>query len=207
MRTDGSCRIEIAHIDPVVFTSIVNHDMRKEILNKLYRMALDGPVSKQALAERMGINYHQLVYQLNNHLREFWTVLEEKKVRGTRMELIGPSSPYAIFIALGKERTLHVFDPLANLYGALAKVGTRCDTCSQKETTRCMSFVNSGCTCVSKPTDEELAILHSNNRKAPLRPVDTAILCALKGISSGQKCTVNIPCEGCAFLRRTIPID
>jgi len=70
-----------------------------------------------------------------------------------------------------------------------------------------MSFVNSGCACVSKPTDEELAILHSNNRKAPLRPVDTAILCALKGISRGQKCTVNIPCEGCAFLRRTIPID
>jgi len=62
VRTGSSCRIEIAHIDPVVFTSIVNHDMRKEILNKPCRMALDGPVSKQALAERLGIDYHQLVY-------------------------------------------------------------------------------------------------------------------------------------------------
>ena len=88
--------MEIAYIDPEAYSGIVNHKMRKDILRALYRMALNGPVSKQELADELEIDYQQLVYQLNNHLREFWTVMEELKKRGTRMELIAPSKPYSI---------------------------------------------------------------------------------------------------------------
>jgi hypothetical protein len=198
--------MEIAYIDPETYSSVVNHEMRKDILKTLYRTALDGPVSKQDLAEVLGIGYHQLVYQLNNHLREFWTVMEERKKRGTRMELIAPSRPYAIFIALGKEQKIYVFDPLANLFGPLSKVGVRCDVCSSMEAQRCLKFVQSGCSCAAAPTAAEKAILAANGRKPNQRPVDMAILCALRGVPVGQSCVVDIPCNTCAFLRRTIKV-
>ena len=83
------------------YSAIVNHKMRKDILRTLYRMALNGPLSKQEIADELQIDYHQLIYQLNNHLREFWSVKEELKRRGTRVELIAPSKPYVIFISLG----------------------------------------------------------------------------------------------------------
>jgi len=72
----------MAYIDPETYTSIVNHDLRKRILTKLYRSTRTSPISKQELADSLGIDYHQLVYQLNHHLRDFWTVKEEQKVRG-----------------------------------------------------------------------------------------------------------------------------
>jgi len=99
----ADCRIEMAYIDPETYTSIVNHDMRKRILTRLYRSTRDAPISKQDLADSLGLDYHQLVYQLNHHLRDFWRVKEEQKVRGTRMELIEASYPYAVFITIGKE--------------------------------------------------------------------------------------------------------
>src|SRR5512136_1873089 len=91
---NSGCRIEVAYIDPVTYSSVVNHPLRKQILRTLYRAALDGPVSKQSLADQLKLDYHQLVYQLSHHLHEFWTVAEERNVRGTRMELIAPSNPY-----------------------------------------------------------------------------------------------------------------
>ncbi len=207
MATSTGCRIEIAYIDPETYSGIVNHKMRKEILRTLYRMALNGPMSKKDLAEELAIGYHQLIYQLNNHLRGFWTVEKELKRRGTRMELIGPSKPNVIFIALGKEQTIYVFDPLANLFGPLSKVGVRCDICSAAEAQRCMKLINSGGSCASASTAAEKAILVANGRRANQRPVDAAILCALRGIPVGQKCVISIPCNTCAFLKRTIRID
>lgn len=198
--------MEIAYIDPEAYSGIVNHKLRKDILRALYRMALNGPVSKQELANELDIDYQQLVYQLNNHLREFWTVMEELKKRGTRMELIAPSKPYAIFISLGKEQRIYVFDPLANLFGPLSKVGVRCDICSDSEAQRCMKFVSAGCSCGSASTAAEKAILAANGRQANQRPVDMAIMCALRGIPIGQSCVVDIPCNSCAFLKRTIKI-
>jgi hypothetical protein len=203
----SSCRIEIAHIDPEAYTAIVNHPLRKDILRSLYRMALSGPVSKQKLADELSIDYHQLVYQLNDHLREFWKVVEEQKVRGTRMELIAPAHPSTIYIALGRERSVNVFDPLANLFGPLAKVGTRCDACSPSDASRCMRYVHNGCACTNSLSASEKDVLKANGRSSPYRPLDNAILCALKGISSGESCVVDIPCEGCAFLRKTIKIS
>jgi hypothetical protein len=198
--------MEIAQIDPQTYTSIVNHAMRKEILRALYRQGLDGSISKQDLADSLNLDYHQIVYQLNHHLKDFWTVVEERKVRGTRMELISPSHPYTIFIALGKERSIYMFDPLANLFGPMAKVGTRCDVCTPIEAAKCMHYVDVGCSSSRSPTDAEKAVLRVNGREAPLRPLDSAILCSLKGIPSGESCVVNIPCEGCAFLKKPLKI-
>jgi hypothetical protein len=198
--------MEIAYIDPETYSAIINHRMRKDILRTLYRKALDGPVSKQDLADELKIDYHQLVYQLTNHLREFWAVKEEIKKRGTRMELIAPSKPNVIFISLGKEQKIYVFDPLANLFGPLSKVGVRCDICSEAEARRCMKFVNTGCSCAAASTAAEKAISVANGRKPDQRPVDTAIICALRGIPTGQSCAIDIPCNTCAFLKRTIKI-
>ena len=206
MVASTGCRMEIAYIDPEAYSGIVNHKLRKDILRALYRMALNGPVSKQELADELNIDYQQLVYQLNNHLREFWTVMEELKKRGTRMELIAPSKPHAIFISLGKEQRIYVFDPLANLFGPLSKVGVRCDICSETEAQRCMKFVSAGCSCGMASTAAEKAILAANGRRANQRPVDMAIMCALRGIPIGQSCVVDIPCNSCAFLKRTIKI-
>lgn len=88
--------------------------MRRSILRSLYVMALDRPVSKQELADKVKIGYHQL--------SEFWKVEEERKVRGTRLELIAPTFPSTIFITLGWDGKIIVVDPLANLFGPLARV-------------------------------------------------------------------------------------
>lgn len=198
--------MEIAYIDPETYSGIVNHKVRKDILWTLYRMTLNGLVSKEELAKELGVDYQQLFYQLNNHLREFWEVKKELKKRGTRLELIAPSKPNVIFISLGKERKIHIFDPLANLFGPLSKVGVRCDICSDAEAQKCMKFINAGCSCGSASTAAEKAILIANGRKVNQRPVDMAIICALRGISNGQNCLIDIPCNTCAFLKRTIKI-
>ena len=39
MVASTGCRMEIAYIDPEVYSGIVNHKMRKDILRALYRMA------------------------------------------------------------------------------------------------------------------------------------------------------------------------
>jgi hypothetical protein len=195
------CRIEISYIDPVTYASVVNHDLRKRILRSLYRAARNVSISKQQLADAVGIGYHQLIYQLNNHLKEFWTVEEEKKIRGTRMELIRAANPYAVCISVGKDNGIFMFDPLANLFGPLQRVGTRCDTCTDEDARRCMTHVKSKCDCAPSPSGPERAILISNGRKLPFRPLDHAILCALEGISRGEKCIITIPCGGCTFLK------
>jgi len=203
----SGCKIEIAYIDPETYTSIVGHPLRKQILTALYAKALQHPLSKQELADSIGLGYHQLIYQLNHQMTEFWKVVDEKKIRGTRMELIEPSYPHSVFITLGKERRIFLIDPLAKLYGPLDRVGTRCDGCTQKVADKCLDYVKQGCTCLSTPGVSELSILRDNGRMRPFKPLDRAILCGLKGITTGEKCVVSIPCEGCAFLKRPISID
>ncbi len=202
----ADCRIEMAYIDPETYTSIVNHDMRKRILTKLYRSTRDAPISKQDLADSLGLDYHQLVYQLNHHLRDFWTVKEEQKVRGTRMELIQASFPYAVFITIGRDHRIFLVDPLADLYGPVTKAGTRCDQCSEEEAERCMDFAQSRFDSEAL-TEAEKAVLTANNRRSPYRPMDLALLAAIKGIPAGQRCVIDIPCQTCAFLRRTVRIE
>ena len=201
------CRIEIVCLDPQTYTSIANHDVRKKVLIALFEKGTQKPVSKQEIADYLGIGYHQLVYQMNNQLRDFWTVKEEKKIRGTRMEMIEPADPNAVFIALGREGRIFIVDPLARLFGPLSKVGTRCDGCRNEVAEKCVQYVLKSCSCISLATDQGASILKKNQRKKPFKPVDLAIMCALKSVPSGDKCIISIPCEGCAFLRRPIKID
>ena len=67
-----NCRMEILYMDPETYTSIATHEMRQSILTKLFKEAYNGhSMTKQELADALGIKYQQLVYQLMNHLREF----------------------------------------------------------------------------------------------------------------------------------------
>ena len=202
----ADCRIEMAYIDPETYTSLVNHGLRKRILTKLYRSTRDSPISKQELANSLGLDYHQLGYQLNHHMKDFWTVKEEQKVRGTRMELIEATFPYAVFITIGRDNGIFLVDPLADLYGPVTKVGTRCDQCSKEEAERCMEFAQSRFDSQSL-TESEKGVLASNERRMPYRPMELALLAAIKGIPAGERCVIEIPCQTCAFLRRTMRIE
>jgi hypothetical protein len=122
------------------------------------------------------------------------------------MELIEASFPYAVFITIGKEHGIFLVDPLADLYGPVTKAGTRCDQCSREEAERCMDFAQSRLDSES-PTEAEKGVLTANRRSAPYRPMDLALLAAIKGIPAGQRCVIDIPCQTCAFLRRTVRIE
>jgi len=196
------CRIEISYIDPDIYASVVNHELRKAILKTLYQMSVKGPVSKQRIADKLGMGYHQLVYQLNNQLKEFWVVREERKVRGTRMELIEPAKPHTVFITLGNNERIFVVDPIAGLFGPLSRVGTRCDLCSEEEAVRCTMHLKTDCGCAPTLSEAETRILQSNGRRPPYRAIDHAIICAIEGLSKGEKCRVEIPCGSCALINR-----
>jgi len=201
------CRIEISYIDPEVYASLVNHDLRKVILKTLFALSLYGPISKQQLADNLGIGYHQLIYQLNNQLSGFWGVAKEEKVRGTRKEFIEPVNRHAIYITLGSGKSIFMVDPIANLFGPLSEVGIRCDSCTQEESDTCMRHMADNPQFDLKVSDSDRAILELNGREPPYRPIDIAILAALRGIASDERFVVSIPCASCAFLKRTIVIE
>ena len=199
-------RIEIEFIDPETYSSIINHDIRKRILRMLYSSTKDAPISKQDLADKLGVRYHRLVYQLTNHLKDFWTVREERRIRGARMELIEAAKPSTVYIIFGKDNGIFMMDLAANLFGPLSRSGTRCDSCSPNDAAKCMSSVSSSCPWAVVPNEAEKGMLISNGRKMPFKPMDYAILGAIKGMPQGKKCVFEIPGEGCAFMRPPIPI-
>ncbi len=193
--------MEIVFLDPATYTSISDHAMRQDILKELFRSAYHEPVTKQAIADSLGIKYPQLVYQLNNHLRDFWVVVEEEKVRGTRMEYIGPANRNAVYLAIGAGGRVFVVDPLAGLFGAVQDVGLRCDSCSEGEAASCMESLSKG-GLVLDLEDREVQTLERNSRTAPFRPLDMAAIAALRQMAAGEVCELTIPCETCHFLRR-----
>ncbi len=195
-----SCRMEIVFLDPVTYTSISDHGMRQDILVELFRSAYHSPVTKQSIADSLGIKYPQLVYQLNNHLREFWEVKGEEKVRGTRMEYIGPRNRNAVYLAIGAGGKAFVVDPLAKLFGPVEEAGLRCDSCSQDEAASCMLSLGEG---MREEADEgEGQTLERNARSPPWRPLDMALIAAMRQMAAGGVCSLSIPCESCHFLRR-----
>lgn len=196
------CVIEISYVDPETYSSIVNHGLRKEILRSLYWLSRQAPVSKQAIADDLNLGYHQISYQLTHHLWEFWEVREERKIRGTRMELISPSHPNSLFITLGRSNAVFVIDPLGNRFGPLSSAGTRCDSCTEEEAVECLEHVRTRCDCSPSLSTAERAILSANGRRQPFRPVDHAIICSLIGLVKGERCQITIPCQKCAFLAR-----
>ena len=193
--------MEIALLDPDTYMSVHDHEMRQRILTTLFRMTRSkGPVSKQDLADELGIKYQQLSYQLCDHLPSMWKVAKEEKVRGARMEYIVPSNPDAVYIAVGKDRKIYVIDPLAELFGPLSETGLRCDSCSEEDSRECMRSIIEKGIVPKKMSSAEEETLQMNNRTR-VGPLDAGIIESLKGLATGGKCVLTIPCERCTFMK------
>ena len=194
--------MEIVCLDPQTYISVHDHEMRQRILTALFKMTKAyGPVSKQDLADRLGIKYQQLSYQMSDHLSSFWKVAKEEKVRGARMEFIVPANPDAVYIAIGKDRRIYVIDPLAELFGPVSDVGLRCDSCSENERKECMgSLIDKKIVSdsISKAEEETLKV----NGRNDLSPLDAGIIRTLKGLVAGDQCILTIPCDRCTFMKR-----
>ena len=197
-----NCRMEILYMDPDTYTTIATHEMRQSILTKLFKEAYNGhELTKQELADSLGIKYQQLVYQLMNHLRDFWTVVREEKVRGTRMEYIAPENPHGIYICVGKDRKLYIVDPIAELYGPISDVGVRCDSCSDDEAGHCIGSLTEKGIIPESLSESERQTLTVNRRDGS-RPLDRGLIEALRGLAAGDRCTMIIPCERCSYMRK-----
>lgn len=198
----GNCRMELVYMDPVTYTDVSTHALRQAILTRLYKEAYNGnAITKQELADALGIKYQQLVYQLMNHIRDFWVVVREEKVRGTRMEYIAPTNPNAIHMCIGKDRRIFIVDPIAELFGPLDVVGSRCDMCSVDEAEYCVkSLVEKG--IIPKDLTHSERETLSINKRSGLRPLDRGFIEALKSVAHGDNCVLTIPCERCCFMQR-----
>ena len=194
--------MEIVFLDPEAYISIRDHEMRQRILTMLFRMSgAYGPVSKQDLADRLGIKYQQLSYQMSGHLSSFWKVAKEERVRGARMEFMVPADPDAVYISVGKDRQINIIDPPAELFGPLSDVGLRCDSCSADDRKGCMMSLTEKGIIPAELSEAEEETLKMNNRRVA-SPLDAGIIQSLKGLAAGEQCVLTIPCDRCTFMRR-----
>ena len=197
-----NCKMEIVCLDPETYVSIRDHEMRQRILTTLFRMTrVSGPVSKQDIADRLGLKYQQLSYQMCDHLPSFWKVAKEEKVRGARMEFIVPANPDAVYIAIGKDRKIYVVDPMAELFGPLSDVGLRCDSCSEEDRKECIAALAEKKIIPKDISDAERETLRLNRRNTA-GPLDIGIITSLKGLVTGDQCVLTIPCERCTFMKK-----
>ncbi len=179
-------------LDLHISLKIVNHPLRKRILHRLFEKGIEGPVSKKDLARDLNEDYHRLLYQLNEHLRQFWVIKEERKVRGAREELIMPANPNAIYCNIGSDTVINIIDPLANIFGRLNIVGTRCDSCGTGRQKKCVDrVVEQGCAVDYLKPGRKGDILAANDRKRPYTPVDHILVCTITGVLDGEKCTID----------------
>ncbi len=197
-----SCRMEITLLDPQAYASLQSHQLRQDILVRLFQKAYSTPITKPELADMLGIKYQQLVYQLNDHLRDFWEVKGDEKIRGARREFIGPRNRDAVYIALGGDGAIFVVDPLAGLFGPLEEVGLRCDACSEDEAEHCLHSLWDKGVITQEMEPAEKETLERNLRNAPFRPLDRGIIETLRGLARGERCALVVPCERCSFLQR-----
>ena len=193
--------MRIVCLDPDTYMSIYGHELRQRILTTLFRMTKERPISKQELADRLGVKYQQLSYQLNDHLKGLWKVAKEEKVRGARMEFIVPADPDAVYIAIGSDRRIYAIDPLAELFGPLSDVGLRCDLCSREENDSCLSSLTEKGIIPKGISGAEEETLKLNGRSAH-GPLDVGIIQTLKGLAAGEQCVLTIPCDRCTFMKR-----
>lgn len=179
-------------LDPDIYLKIVNHPLRKRILHRLFERGIEGPVRKKDLARDLNVDYHRLLYQLNEHLKEFWTVKKERKIRGAREELIMPINSNMIYCNLGRDAVINIIDPLANVFGRLNIVGTRCDSCGAEQQKKCVDrVVKQGCAVNYLKLVKKRDILVANNRKKPYTPVDYILVCTITCVLDGEKCIIN----------------
>lgn len=198
------CIIRGIYINPVTCLKVINHELRREILHKLYLLTIRGPISKRELAKAVGIDYHELVYQLNNHLKDFWRIMYEEKKRGAREEYIAPYEANAIYIMLGSGATIYILDPLANLYGKLAETGTRCQRCSRSQIRECLEeIIDQSCFSFSREEKERMTkMLELNGRKEPFTPLDLVVACTALRSLEGQGCIADLSRTKCNFLKQ-----
>lgn len=197
-----NCRMEIHYMDPETYTAVATHELRQKILTKLFRAAFEGKkITKQDIADSLDQKYQQVVYQLTNHLQDFWEVVEEKKIRGARIEYIAPINVHAVYICLGKDRKIFLVDPIAELYGPLSEVGFRCDKCSVEESDHCVNSLVSKGIVTGELTQSQRETL-SMNMRSGMRPLDLGLIESLKGLASGECCELTIPCERCSYMKR-----
>jgi len=198
------CRIYGHYLDPKTCLKIINHDLRKRILHKLFVLTLDKPTTKEELAKALDIDYSKLLYQLNAHLKGFWEVKREEKRRGAREEFIAPPETNILFIMLGADSTVYILDPLANLFGKIREVGTRCDRCSNTQIYRCWEQIR-GSKCFDFSREEVIKqrkLLEINSRSAPFTPMDWIIACTALRCLEGEGCVVEIAEDTCMFIKK-----
>ena len=200
-QSDDSKQLKGVVIDPDLYLKVINHDLRKQILNRLFMLSLDGPISKSTIAQDLDIGYHKMLYQLTQHLGYFWKVDYEKKVRGAREEYISPKWINSVYCLLGGDAAVHILDPLANIYGKLADVGIRCDRCPDSQVEECMNSARSD-PCMPQTEDvvkKREIILMVNERSTPYKPMDLFLICTLIKSLENEPCTINLDCKD--FLR------
>jgi hypothetical protein len=196
----GCCRtIRGEVIDPQPFMKVISHPLRKALLNRLYILASDNPITKEQLAKSAGVSYEKANYQLNAHLREFWKVVRREKVRGAYREYIAPKDEHAVYVNLGAGRTIYVIDPYSNAIGKLKDVGTRCDSCSAAYRKTCQEqMFRKGC-LRGKRNDVAKwdGLLEDNGRRQPFTPIDYLLACTIATGFEGERCALELSQCGC----------
>ncbi|OUJ19496.1 Transcriptional regulator containing HTH domain ArsR family [Methanonatronarchaeum thermophilum] len=198
-----NCQIESQLISPNTYMKIINHKLRKKILHTLHKQTLNQPTTKKQIAKQLNIKYEKINYQLNNHLNEFWTTKKTKKIRGTIQQYIAPKTPNSIYINIGQEKIIFIIDPLANLYGKIQTVGTRCDQCTKKQQKKCLKQIkNQKCFQQNKKHKTKWKkLLQTNNRKNHTA-IDYMIACEITKIVDQDNCILQLTNNNCPFLKK-----
>ncbi len=184
-------------IEPEHYMKVIDHKVRQKILIALSYMTMEEPVSIIDLSEELGLGYHQLNYQLKNHLIPYWITRYEKKVRGAHQIFISPPHQDVIYFLLGAKSHLHIIDPLAGRFGKLSKVGTRCDECPPKQVQACLGCIKEN-PCMPQSThliEYRKSILLANSRPIPHMPIDYFLVCTVMKNLTQEVCMINLRCK------------
>jgi hypothetical protein len=194
----NTCTINGRYLDYEVCMKLVKHDERKKIMRKLFVATCDAPITKKELSKKMGMDYNQLVYQLNHHLRRFWEIKTTKKVRGALSEYISPIHNNTVYVSMGQNAVIWVIDPMANLFGELMNTGTRCRQCSSAQIRSCLAEERVNCFCTRKSVDsrKQRNLLETNCKK-PYTPIDYLITCTIISELEKVECTMEFRKNTC----------
>jgi hypothetical protein len=196
-------------INPDSYLKVISHDLRKKILNKLFILTLNEPITKRKLAEAVNIEYESLCYQLNEHLRDFWEVQRTEKIRGAHLEFIAPKYPNTIYLNVGSGGIIYIIDPLANLMGKISQIGTRCDKCSKQQKEKCIeSLKKQKCLKLSKSDLEARErVLENNNRSRPFTPAENLIVYTATRALESDGCQFHMEyCDNCQFMNKLLKL-
>lgn len=202
VRSTG-CSIKGRYVDPKTCLKILDHPLRKKIMHKLAVETIDGPITKNKLANAVGVSYTELLYQLNKHLKGFWEVKREQKKRGTHEEFIALPTQNTVYVILGEGAVIYLLDPLANIFGKISG-GTRCDECSSAQIAKCLEKTRSD-KCLDFTPEERRRrekLLEANNRPKPYTPMDYIISCIAFKSLEGEEYAIEVCETECHFMSK-----